>query len=416
MATYKYQQNLFEGASYGYVKYNITPDFGTYIAAGDTVTITGQAYFKNRANKSLQVSVSTTGKYRDAYINKTFSKATATTFTITFPMWDLSKWSTERFATYPITFTFWADADLEGNGDGTMEVEGQEIGALVYKLAPAKKNVVFERYSLNSGTYRKDDEGTYVFGTLAFSINSMAKASDITVAKATVTTEDSTIATKTLSSSIITEALSETGYVETAPSLFSGITFNPSYNYTISFEIGDSYETVIFSVLVARAFANMHLSGKTTGGVCFGGFSSSSDGVPKLESHFPIYPYGGIEPTDTVYPTLRSGFSTPGDYGGTLVFRRIGNLAIISGSVKLTTAASVATICTLPEGFVPTTSHYYLAAITGSQIARISVYGSNDNASDPGCLRLEWVKKMSSTSSVSATQSWIDCSTVYWIN
>lgn len=28
MATYKYQQNYYEGASAGYVKYNVTHDFG----------------------------------------------------------------------------------------------------------------------------------------------------------------------------------------------------------------------------------------------------------------------------------------------------------------------------------------------------------------------------------------------------
>lgn len=55
MATYKYQQNLFEGSSYGYVKYNITPDFGTPVAPGEMITITGQAYCKNMAVKSIEV-------------------------------------------------------------------------------------------------------------------------------------------------------------------------------------------------------------------------------------------------------------------------------------------------------------------------------------------------------------------------
>ena len=49
---YKYQQNIWEGASYGYVKYDISPDFGTPVSAGTTITITGQAYFKNRVNKT----------------------------------------------------------------------------------------------------------------------------------------------------------------------------------------------------------------------------------------------------------------------------------------------------------------------------------------------------------------------------
>ena len=69
MATYAYQQNVWEGASYGYVKYNISPAFGTPISAGTTVTITGQAYFKNSAKKSLTVETSATGTYCDAVVN-----------------------------------------------------------------------------------------------------------------------------------------------------------------------------------------------------------------------------------------------------------------------------------------------------------------------------------------------------------
>ena len=41
MATYAYQQNMFDGASAGYVKYNISPDLGTVVSAGTTITITG---------------------------------------------------------------------------------------------------------------------------------------------------------------------------------------------------------------------------------------------------------------------------------------------------------------------------------------------------------------------------------------
>lgn len=193
-------------------------------------------------------------------------------------------------------------------------------------------------------------------------------------------------------------------------------TFDKASDWGLMITFGDAYESTTARADLARSFANMHLSGHDTGGVCFGGFSTATEGNPKLESHYPIYPYAGIVPTETYYPTVNSGISTPGDYGGTLVFRRIGNLVIVSGSVKLTSAASAISLCSLPSSFVPTSSHYYIAAMTGSQIARLAVYGTNDNASDPGCLRMEWVKKMSSTSSVSATQAWIDCSTVYWIN
>ena len=32
---YAYQQNFYDGASYGWVKYDISPAFGEYVAPGD---------------------------------------------------------------------------------------------------------------------------------------------------------------------------------------------------------------------------------------------------------------------------------------------------------------------------------------------------------------------------------------------
>ena len=67
---------------------------------------------------------------------------------------------------------------------------------------------------------------------------------------------------------------------------------------------GDAYESASASASVSRAFANLHLSGASTGGAAFGRFSSSTEGNPKLESEYPAHFYGGIatdcyEPGDT---------------------------------------------------------------------------------------------------------------------
>lgn len=45
---------------------------------------------------------------------------------------------------------------------------------------------------------------------------------------------------------------------------------------------------------LSHAFANLHLSGTTTGGACFGGFCQSTEGNPMLESRYPIYAYEPI--------------------------------------------------------------------------------------------------------------------------
>ena len=131
---YAYQQNVWDGASYGYVKYNISPDLGTVVSAGTTITITGQAYFKNRANKSIEVSTEAGNTYRSSFVNINIPKATATTFTLRFHMWELSDaWGSTRVVTAPINFTLWSGTNCDGNGDGTMNYDVHAISYLTYR-------------------------------------------------------------------------------------------------------------------------------------------------------------------------------------------------------------------------------------------------------------------------------------------
>ena len=289
MATYKYQQNVWDGASYGYVKYNISPDFGTPVSAGTNITITGQAYFKNRANKSLEVSCTGDGTFRSTYVNVNIAKATVTNFTLTFQMWELSDaWGTGRVLDAPIEFGFWSGANCGGNGDATMQVEAQKISYLTYRISPVVRNVEFERYARPVSAYVKDDEGTIVMGKLAISLSEGRTAADITTAKVVVTSDAGMSQTITLTTAVLNSALTNNGYVESAPGLFSSITFNTAYNYTLTFTIGDAYDQAVFSVLVARSFANLHLSGQPTGGVAIGKFSAAPYGNPLFECAFPI--------------------------------------------------------------------------------------------------------------------------------
>lgn len=56
----------------------------------------------------------------------------------------------------------------------------------------------------------------------------------------------------------------------------------------VTTRIGDAYDKAVFSVLVARSFANLHLSGLATGGVAIGKFSAATYGNPLFECAFPI--------------------------------------------------------------------------------------------------------------------------------
>ena len=77
--------------------------------------------------------------------------------------------------------------------------------------------------------------------------------------------------------------------------------------------VTNGYETTSAVVSIPRAFSNMHLSGKTTGGVAFGGFSTSEEGNPKAEFHYRIYPYAGIEGLGITYPQPNETPTDPGE-------------------------------------------------------------------------------------------------------
>lgn len=268
------------------------------VAPGEMITITGQAYCKNMAVKSIEVTTSANGAYRSAYVNKSMAKATATTFTIEFPLWTLnaSYWGSGRLISAPIEFVFWSAVNADGNGDGTMGVSGQAISYLQYRINVAPKNIQFERYSQIGGAYQKNDEGSAVMGSLGISISEGRTVSDITVATVNITNNGGEPpVTMNIPTNVLTAALSQNGYIETAPSLFSSVVFDTAYNYTLLFTIGDAYNTYSFSVLVARAFANVHMSGCPTGGVAFGKFSAATEDNPLFECEFPAQFNGGID-------------------------------------------------------------------------------------------------------------------------
>ena len=71
-------------------------------------------------------------------------------------------------------------------------------------------------------------------------------------------------------------------------------TFFNGSDWSFLLVVTNGYETRSAIASIPRAFANLHLSGCSTGGACFGGFSKSTENNPKLESYYPVYLYGGI--------------------------------------------------------------------------------------------------------------------------
>ena len=64
--------------------------------------------------------------------------------------------------------------------------------------------------------------------------------------------------------------------------------------YSFLLVVTDGIETASAVCIVDRAFANMHLSGKTTGGVAFGKFSAATLNNPLFECEYPAQFAGGI--------------------------------------------------------------------------------------------------------------------------
>ena len=73
-----------------------------------------------------------------------------------------------------------------------------------------------------------------------------------------------------------------------------GQTFSNGMDWNFMLAFGDAYEQAVVYCGIPRAFANIHLSGCSTGGVAFGRFSSASEGNPKFECEYPAFFSGAV--------------------------------------------------------------------------------------------------------------------------
>ena len=146
---YAYQQNMSEGASEGYVKYNITPAFGTVLSVGDTFTISGQAYWRDSATASIEVAAGITlfSEYVISpstvigSVSKSIAKGKTGTFSLTCTVTQaLVNFSSTRNLLAYINFSL---CDSSGGGSGTKTNSAQRISCLQSRLAPTVSDVAF---------------------------------------------------------------------------------------------------------------------------------------------------------------------------------------------------------------------------------------------------------------------------------
>lgn len=223
------------------------------------------------------------------------------------------------------------------------------------------------------------------------------------------------------------EATTADSYIDitgSIPSLLSGAVNNPdlipgtydkAYDWDFLLVFGDEYEAFYGRFNLGMAFANLHLSGVSTGGACFGGFSTSGYGKPKLESYYPGYFYKGINKLgeDWNYLTPLEG-TTPAEFGGgQLRCRKVENKCIVEGSLMVKPGSSTLVLAALPDGYTPEKGVFSINACEGGRVARIVVGGSGEE--NAGKLCMSWVKNLTDGSNYTAAAIWVQCSIEYWV-
>lgn len=310
MATYKYTQFGGNSVKDAYVKYNISPEFGTLIFPGDVITISGQAFARDMAIKSIALCAKWTSSAM-GYKNVSIAKNKVGNFSlkVTVPEEAFDELNRRygmldesvSFELYPqndmeYEETYYGCASINGYDD-----RAQTLSLCKYELAPQIIQMDFQRGADIDGLYKISNDGrTGICRDLKFSIDEQANANDITIC--TIDVIDTTNAETnqvSLNSEQIIGALTQSGLTEentqaSIKIILSGIDFNPIHSYRLEMKLGDEISITQRTDMIEISFANLHLSGASTGGVAMGMFSTATEGDPKFESAYPAHLYGGL--------------------------------------------------------------------------------------------------------------------------
>lgn len=106
-------------------------------------------------------------------------------------------------------------------------------------------------------------------------------------------------------------------------------------------------------------------------------------------------------------PLTPTNGTTPGNVGGALRYRKIGNHVYITGTVNLAASSDGSVlIFTMPEGLRPIASVYKIAAVGSQRIGRLYMTAA-------GNFNLEWIVTIKDGSTYTK-EGWIDCTFDYW--
>lgn len=222
--------------------------------------------------------------YRDNSFTLAAGKSTKIAFDTTLPK-PLTYVSQNIGSNRVLVDPMWAI--VLGNFGSRAEVKNP-ITYLNMRCLPTIANFSMERASGG----KPNDEGVNVLTSLRLSMAEGASTTGMSLKlyyaqSAQPTTSSTSINLTSQISSLLTGVTNSSTLI---PNTFSN---GSDWGFLLVF--GDSYEQTSARISLPRAFANLHLSGYSTGGACFGGFSASTQGNPLLESYYPARFHGGVE-------------------------------------------------------------------------------------------------------------------------
>ena len=239
----KYQQNLYDGSSAGYVQYDISPDFGDVLLPGDTFTITGKYYCRDAKTYGLEVFASTSVNGfgpRFGLYQKTVNKGASSTFTVqcTVPANYGANYSDRSVPGY-IGFSLLKYADLSGGSMTTMNAN-QKLNCLKNRIAPVLSNLTVTD---TTGAY--EHFGGYVGGRSKFSVSAKYE-------------------TDPLDAKVVPENfLMQVGSIVLSP---ESLTFeNGSVNASFgTVDLHDNFDEIIFGLTDNKGFTGTYNAGMAT--------------------------------------------------------------------------------------------------------------------------------------------------------
>ena len=171
--------------------------------------------------------------------------------------------------------------EIEGTGS-----DGSWI-SLVYTVSGVQYIDKYYNPQITLDAWRyPDDEATALAATMRVALADGNNASKFTATMYYAQDAKATTASSVFSMNVSRDILFGVGYSANT-SVLPGTFANGSV-FSFLLVVTDGIETASAMCVVDRAFANLHLSGQSTGGVAIGKFSAATYGNPLFECAFPI--------------------------------------------------------------------------------------------------------------------------------